>query len=307
MAPSILSYVDHHVAVLAGSQQCTSRPGTAKPADTHVLVAMAWSCPPDGELRYRVTLFQDVDPAARHLALISAGSGEHELTLDHSVPEIALSGAGSSVLQIAGRFVAAGIEHIFLGYDHVAFLIAVILWGQRLWPLIKVVTAFTVAHSLTLTLAVLDVVRLPSSVVEPLIAATIVYVAAENFFVRDISKRWRVTFLLGLVHGFGRCVARIWLAPGRAAASVGGIQYRRRDRASGDRGPDLSPFVMVGSSRRRSRKGTERRAGIQLFRSDPGVWALLADRARRVRAFIGCDAFPGYIKGASQTRSSTCL
>ena len=65
------------------------------------------------------------------------------------------------------------------------------------------VTAFTVAHSLTLSLAVLDVVRLPSSIVEPLIAATIVYVAAENFFVHDISKRWRATFVLGLVHGFG--------------------------------------------------------------------------------------------------------
>jgi hypothetical protein len=83
MAPSILSYVDHDVAVLAGSQPCTSRPGTAKAADTHVLVAMAWSCPPDGELRYRVTMFQDVDPAARHLALISTESGERELALDN--------------------------------------------------------------------------------------------------------------------------------------------------------------------------------------------------------------------------------
>ena len=84
-----------------------------------------------------------------------------------------------------------GVKHIFLGYDHIAFLLAVILWGRRLWPLVKVVTAFTVAHSLTLSLAVLDIMRLPSSTVEPLIAATIVYVAAENFFVRDIGKRWR--------------------------------------------------------------------------------------------------------------------
>jgi hydrogenase/urease accessory protein HupE len=144
-----------------------------------------------------------VDPAARRLALISTEHGERELVLDNSVPEIALFGTESSVLQIIGRFVAAGIEHIFLGYDHIAFLLAVILWGQRLWPLIKVVTAFTVAHSLTLSLAVLDVVRLPSSVVEPLIAATIVFVAAENFFVHDIRRRWRATFVLGLVHGFG--------------------------------------------------------------------------------------------------------
>src|SRR5262249_132826 len=176
---------------------------TAKPADTHVLITMDWTCPPDGELHYRVTLFQDVDPAARHLAVIASEHGERELAIDKNAPEIALSGDGSSVLQIFGRFAPPGLEDIFLGYGHMAFLLAVILWGRRLWPLIKVVTAFTVAHSLTLTLAVLDIVRLPSSVVEPLIAATIVYVAAENFFIRDISKRWRATFVLGLVHGFG--------------------------------------------------------------------------------------------------------
>ncbi len=80
---------------------------------------------------------------------------------------------------------------------------ALILWGRSLCALVKVVTAFTLVHSLTLCLAVLDIVRLPSSVVEPLIAATLVFVAAENFFVHDISKRWRATFVLGLVHGFG--------------------------------------------------------------------------------------------------------
>jgi hydrogenase/urease accessory protein HupE len=203
MAPAILGYVGEHVAVLAGEARCSPGQASAKAADTHVLITMAWTCPPEGALRYRVTLFQDVDPAARHLAVIASGQGEREFAIDKNAPEIALSSEDGSVLQIVGRFVAAGIEHIFLGYDHIAFLLAVILWGRRLWPLIKVVTAFTVAHSLTLTLAVLDVVRLPSSLVEPLIAATIVYVAAENFFVRDISKRWRATFVLGLVHGFG--------------------------------------------------------------------------------------------------------
>jgi hypothetical protein len=203
MAPVIVNYVSSRVTVLAAGQRCTAGPTAAKAADTHVLLTMSWSCPSDNELRYRVTLFQDVDTAARHIALITSDNGERELALDKNAPEVALLGVGSSLLQVIGRFVAAGIEHIFLGYDHIAFLIAVILWGRRLWPLIKVVTAFTLAHSLTLSLAVLDVVRLPASLVEPLIAATIVFVAAENFFVRDISKRWRATFLLGLVHGFG--------------------------------------------------------------------------------------------------------
>jgi hypothetical protein len=68
---------------------------------------------------------------------------------------------------------------------------------------IKIVTAFTVAHSITLSLATLNVVVIPSTIVEPAIAASIVYVAMENFFTRDIDRRWRITFAFGLVHGFG--------------------------------------------------------------------------------------------------------
>jgi hypothetical protein len=130
MAPAILGYVTEHITVLAGEARCSPGQATAKAADTHVLITMAWTCPPEGDLRYRVTLFQDVDPAARHLAVIASGQGERELAIDANAPEIALSGEGASVLQIFGRFIAAGIEHIFLGYDHVAFLLAVILWAK---------------------------------------------------------------------------------------------------------------------------------------------------------------------------------
>jgi hydrogenase/urease accessory protein HupE len=203
MAPAILSYVGDHVVVLASDQRCAPGHGMAKAADTHVLVTMAWRCPPEGDLSYRVTLFQDVDPAARHLALVATGRGERELALDKNAPEIVLSGAAPSVLQVVGRFIQAGIEHIFLGYDHIAFLLAVILWGQRLWPLVKVVTAFTIAHSITLSLAALQIFAIPSAIVEPAIAASIIFVAAENFFSRNIDQRWPVTFAFGLVHGFG--------------------------------------------------------------------------------------------------------
>jgi hypothetical protein len=72
-----------------------------------------------------------------------------------------------------------------------------------LWSVVKVVTAFTIAHSITLSLAALDVVRIPSAIIEPAIAASIVYVAAENFLSRDIDKRWRDAFGFGLIHGFG--------------------------------------------------------------------------------------------------------
>ncbi len=70
-------------------------------------------------------------------------------------------------------------------------------------PVIKIVTAFTIAHSITLSLATLNVVVIPGTIVEPAIAASIVYVAMENFFTRNIDSRWRVTFAFGLIHGFG--------------------------------------------------------------------------------------------------------
>jgi HupE / UreJ protein len=68
---------------------------------------------------------------------------------------------------------------------------------------VKIVTAFTLAHSITLSLAALDILRIPSTIVEPAIAASIVYVAVENFLTRDVEKKWRITFCFGLIHGFG--------------------------------------------------------------------------------------------------------
>jgi hydrogenase/urease accessory protein HupE len=108
-----------------------------------------------------------------------------------------------SLLSTLDRYLVTGIEHIFLGYDHIAFLVAVVLWARRLVPVIKIVTAFTIAHSITLSLATLNVIVIPGAIVEPAIAASIVYVALENFFTRNIDGRWRVTFAFGLVHGFG--------------------------------------------------------------------------------------------------------
>ena len=136
-----------------------------------------------------------------------------------------------SVRQVVGRFIEAGIEHIFLGYDHIAFLLAVILWGQRLWPLVKVVTAFTVAHSITLSLAALQIFAIPSAIVEPAIAASIVVVAAENFFSRNVDRRWPVTFAFGLVHGFGFASAlqEIGLPPNALVPALAAFNYRRRD------------------------------------------------------------------------------
>jgi hydrogenase/urease accessory protein HupE len=105
--------------------------------------------------------------------------------------------------QMAPKFFYAGIEHIMTGYDHLSFLVAVVLWATRAWPVVKIVTAFTASHSITLSLAALQVVNLPSAWTEIAIALSIIYVALENFFTRKMASRWRDTFVFGFVHGFG--------------------------------------------------------------------------------------------------------
>jgi hydrogenase/urease accessory protein HupE len=203
MAPALLSYVRSHAQVLSDGVLCEPDEGKARPADTHVTVTIVSTCPNSGVLRYRLSLFQDVDPLAQHLVSLKNKSGKQEFAIDKNTPELTLSGGVPSNFQVARHFLAAGIEHIFLGYDHIAFLIAIILWSSRLWPVVKAVTAFTFAHSITLSLAALDVVRIPSAIIEPAIAASIIYVAVENFTTREAGKRWREAFIFGLLHGFG--------------------------------------------------------------------------------------------------------
>ena len=101
------------------------------------------------------------------------------------------------------RFLVLGIEHILNGYDHLAFLLAVLLTGGALSSNARIITSFTIAHSLTLALATFGVVTLPATIVEPLIAASIVFVGIENLLHRQLARRWLVTFGFGLIHGLG--------------------------------------------------------------------------------------------------------
>jgi hydrogenase/urease accessory protein HupE len=100
------------------------------------------------------------------------------------------------------QYFKLGVKHIFLGYDHIAFLLA-LLFVKRFMDLLKIITAFTVAHTVTLALAVLGIVRLPPQLVECGIAVTIMYVAAENLWTKSTAHRWMLTFFFGLIHGFG--------------------------------------------------------------------------------------------------------
>ena len=101
-------------------------------------------------------------------------------------------------------FVKLGIEHILTGYDHLLFLVALLATARGAWSVVRIVTAFTLAHSVTLSVAALGIVTIPDRIIEPLIAATIVWVALENLFAAEPDRRrWIWSFGFGLVHGFG--------------------------------------------------------------------------------------------------------
>jgi len=100
-------------------------------------------------------------------------------------------------------FFKLGMNHILTGYDHLLFLFSLLIARQTFKQYATMITAFTVAHSATLTLTVVGWIEVPPSIVEPAIALSICYVAADNMFRRSVSKRWVVTFVFGLIHGMG--------------------------------------------------------------------------------------------------------
>jgi hydrogenase/urease accessory protein HupE len=188
------------------------------PYDSKVVLRMDCGGVP-GQIFYNpFRLLKAQGPRARHLVSIGEKGDESNLTEAQKMgrepapgqvmiyPGDALIDLSKPLLtpwQLAPKFFAAGVEHIVTGYDHICFLLAVVLWASRAWPVVKIVTAFTVSHSITLSLAALQIVDLPSRWTEAAIALSIVYVALENFFSRKVDGRWRDTFFFGFVHGFG--------------------------------------------------------------------------------------------------------
>lgn len=130
-------------------------------------------------------------------------------------------------LQIFQEYFIHGIQHIFNledpGYDHLLFVTALVLGATTLWELFKLVTAFTLAHTITLTLAALKLVNVPEHVVEPLIALSIVFVALENVVFPRRSHGWTrlgVAFFFGLFHGLGFAGALLQAMQGMSGSVV---------------------------------------------------------------------------------------
>ncbi len=220
----IRAYALSHFALSAHRQACTTQV-LEQLIDHHtdgaysVLRFRANCGDPIERLAVDYRLLFDID--AQHKGLLRLTQGGHTrtaiFTQESPVQEFSIT--EQSRWNESIQFIHEGIWHIWLGFDHVLFLLALLLpavlirvegrwqavtdFSAVWWNVIKIVTAFTVAHSLTLSLAALDVVRLPSRLVESTIAASVVLAGLGNLYPMMTNRRWAIAFGFGLIHGFG--------------------------------------------------------------------------------------------------------
>ncbi|HOU52945.1 MAG TPA: HupE/UreJ family protein [Myxococcota bacterium] len=164
-------------------------------------VALRYRCPDGPEaIRVAVRFLSLLGQNHRNLAVVDDGSGSRTEVLQGPEAALTLRPGAGQVLPLS--FLVLGIEHILGGWDHLLFLMGLLLLGGTFRSLLATITAFTLAHSVTLGLAALHVVSLGPRIVEPAIGLTIAYVGVENLWLREPRGRWRIALALGLIHGF---------------------------------------------------------------------------------------------------------
>lgn len=155
------------------------------------------------QLRVTSTLYEITRPGHQHLTSANLNGTIHEMVLNAANPTTLFSSGDATIVKTFWSFFRLGVMHIFTGYDHLAFLVGLLIVTTSLGSLVKIITSFTVAHSITLALATFNIVVLPTRLTESVIALSIVYVALENLLSVRAIQRYRITFLFGLAHGFG--------------------------------------------------------------------------------------------------------
>ncbi len=149
--------------------------------------------------------------------LLSANSDSVTVEIAAASSTAVAHAAGTSFLD----FLSLGLKHILIGYDHLLFLFSLLIVTRSVLATLKIITCFTVAHSITLALATFDLVRIPGAIVEPLIAASIIFVAIENLVRGDQPKgRMLLVFAFGLIHGLGFASVLRELGVGTAGVGV---------------------------------------------------------------------------------------
>jgi hypothetical protein len=222
--PQLVQYVARHISLAAQGDACKLTFQSMQVND-RVDGSYAWlpftaRCPAAvNRLNIRYDVMDGIDPSHRGLLTLTAGDVVQTGVLSGQSTQTEFSVFAPSRWRSFVEYLHAGIWHILSGIDHLLFLLSLLLpavllrqGGQwepvlrarpALISILKVVTAFTLAHSITLTLAALDVVRLPSRLTESVIAASIIVAALNNIFPVVTESRARIAFAFGLLHGFG--------------------------------------------------------------------------------------------------------
>lgn len=221
------SAIDVHVArkvlVSGDAEKCAARLLDVSLSDQDgVEIVAAYTCTMQpSRFEVEAAFLQDLPFGHRHIArgvgvttedaMLSRSDARFAITpralaasADAKADKVEKPSGGVSTAGIKGflSMVWMGVEHILTGPDHLLFLFGLILVRGRLKSILAVVTAFTIGHSITLALSVLDVWAPRPPLVEAAVALSIVYVGVENFFVKSARGRWRVSFPFGFVHGF---------------------------------------------------------------------------------------------------------
>jgi hypothetical protein len=238
----IAAYALARLRIARGGQPCRLTPG-GQLVDRHTdgaytVLPFTAACPSTGRLEFDYRLFADVDPQHKGLLSVTGAGAPRTLVLGSTQPHAFLE--ESSAQGFIG-FVQHGIWHIWIGYDHILFLLslllpAVLVWREHAWravagprialvDVLRIVTAFTLAHSITLSLAALDLIALPSRWVESAIALSVLLAALNNLRPLTHRRRWMAAFGFGLIHGFGfaSVLGDLGLAKGGLVASLVGF------------------------------------------------------------------------------------
>ncbi len=201
--PLLRRLFDRTLVVESGGRPCPlSLEDFSLVGNGGVLFRLRGPCSGDPPIRIRFGLLAVSGGNGYDFAKIRYGDHLEERIFTRDTTEVVFD-TGGGVATTFRRFFLLGVEHIATGYDHILFLLALLLVGGGLRVLIGIVSAFTIAHSITLALATLEIVTLPSRPVEAVIALSIAWVALENVVFDRSAGRWRITFVFGLVHGFG--------------------------------------------------------------------------------------------------------
>ncbi len=220
----IAAYALARLRLTSGGADCPAS-ATEHLIDDHsdgAYAVMRFTAACAGEIRtleINYSLFADLDPQHKGLLRLEHGEGTRTAIFSPERAKQKFKLAEFSVLTQFLDYGREGVWHIWIGFDHILFLLSLLLpavlarrgarweaigkFRPAFWDVFKIVTAFTVAHSITLSLAALSVISLPSRLVESAIAVSVVLAALNNVFPLVHGRRWMVAFAFGLIHGFG--------------------------------------------------------------------------------------------------------